>query len=305
MDVQDILVAQDFSVCSQNAVLYGVYLAKRLDARLHQVHVNELHPNLSGRPDEFRTTQEDELLRRLEEIARGDLADGRAFNPYGLEVESEVLHEVSAGPAVVGYLEDREIDLAVVGTHGRRGVRRMLLGSVAEEIVQRASCPVLTVGKEALPWATDRVLQPIDFSVHAREALAYGKQLAELYEAEVDLLHVIEESLHPAFYTGGVGSIYDAHPHIEERAREQLESMWAEVEGPDVGYEVHVRAGRAAEEINECAREQDDDLIVMATHGRTGLDKFFLGSVTNKVIRTAPAPVFTVRTLEVPAPADD
>jgi nucleotide-binding universal stress UspA family protein len=75
--------------------------------------------------------------------------------------------------------------------------------------------------------------------------------------------------------------------------------MWSSVEGPDVVYEVHVRPGRASEVINEVAEEQDDDLVVMATHGRTGLEKFFLGSVTSKGVRTSPSPVFTVRTLEI------
>ena len=302
MDVKHILVAQDFSKCSQNAVLYAVYLAKRLDAQLHQVHVNELHPDLADRPEGFKTTDREDLMKRLEEIAHGDLADGRAFNPYGLDVENDVVQSVSAGPAVLDYLEDRDIDLAVLGTHGRRGIRHMMLGSVAEEIVQRASCPVLTVGEGQLPWATDRILAPVDFSEHSREGLRHARELAALYEAKVDLLHVIEESLHPAFYTGGVKSVYDAHPDIEDRARDRMDEMWASVEGPDVEYEVHVRPGRAAEVINEVAEEQDDDLVVMATHGRTGLEKFFLGSVTNKVVRTSPSPVFTVRTLEIPEP---
>jgi nucleotide-binding universal stress UspA family protein len=179
-------------------------------------------------------------------------------------------------------------------------LRRLLLGSVAEEVVRLAPCPVLTVrGHEddegtAFKEVTT-LLVPTDFSSHAGLALVHARELAALYDASIDLLHVIEEQLHPAFYNVGVTSIYDLQPDIEEKAARELKRFFEKADGPAVPVAYHVGHGHAAREIVTFATENRTSLVVMATHGLRGLEHFLLGSVADKVVRRAPAPVFTLK----------
>jgi nucleotide-binding universal stress UspA family protein len=236
--------------------------------------------------------------------------DGGSASP--VRFEPVVVRDIAAAPAIVTYAQEQDIDLIVMGTHGRRGIRRLLLGSTAEEVVRTAPCPVLTTRPPETPAAAldgiNAILVPVDFSRHARTALRHAKALAALYHTRLDLLHVIEEQMHPAFYNTGVWSIYDVVPNIEGKALEELETFYEETKGPRIDAAYHVRHGQAAHEIAVFAREQDSDLVVMATHGLRGLEHFLLGSVAEKVVRRSPVPVFTVKAFGktlVPDPAHD
>ena len=172
-----------------------------------------------------------------------------------------------------------------------------------------APCPVFIVRRSKMtagPEGQPALLVPVDFSQHARLALRHATELASLFKARLDLLHVVEEQLHPAFYNTGVYSVYDMIPEIEEQAVEELALFFRETEGPDVEAAFHVRHGHAAREIVAFAEEHEPFLIVMATHGLQGVEHFLLGSVAEKVVRRAPTPVFTVKAFGkalVPAPA--
>lgn len=298
MDIRSILVAQDFSVYGQTALRTGIWISRLLGAELHQLHVQELHPDLADRPEEAQDTSEDELLRDLERFAQGELPDVPTIDPGEVEITSEILRRISASEGILEYLDTHQLDLVITGTHGRRGLRRLLIGSVAEEMVQRAPVSVLTVGPEAARRRMKRILVPIDFSPHSQQALRYARRFGSALNAEVILLHVVEEALHPAFYTSGVQSIYNAEPLIEDKAEEKLETLWRRTSGPNLPHEVRATGpGQAAPLITEFADEEDCDLIAMSTHGRTALESLFLGSVTRKVVRTAPVPVLTVKSL--------
>src|SRR5690606_8769829 len=213
-------------------------------------------------------------------------------------VVREVVRGMAVAPALLRYAEEHDVDLVVMGTHGRRGIERAVIGSVAEEVVRHAACPVLTVRQRKEPPGEGRVtsvLVPVDFSSHSREALRYARELAASYEAGLTLLHVVEETLHPAFYGPALRSIYDAIPDIEDQAVPELERFFGETEGADVAARFVARPGRAASAIADHAEEEGHDLIVMATHGRTGVERFLMGSVAEKVVRRAPCPVFTVK----------
>src|SRR5690606_34769986 len=112
-------------------------------------------------------------------------------------VKRAVVRDVAAAPAILQYARDQEMDLVVMGTHGRRGLRRLFLGSVAEEVVRLSVCPVLTV--HAGPIRSEAlfgdILVPIDFSPHSKAALRAAASLAPELGASLDLLHVVEEPL--------------------------------------------------------------------------------------------------------------
>ncbi len=288
LNVRNILFAHDFSPGSNQALPYALDLAGRTGATLHLLYAEVLH----GRPidpDMDPPSQREKIRTHLKKHA-GDLPEQR--------VVREVVRDVAVAPALLRYAEEHDVDLIVMGTHGRRGVQRILIGSVAEEVVRRAACPVLTVRRQKTPPDAERIasiLAPVDFSTHAREALRYARELAAFYEAPLTLLHVVEETLHPAFYGPRIGSVYDVHPDIEDRAIARLEGFYREAEGPDVETYFAARPGRAPRAISRYAEEEGHDLIVMATHGRTGLEHFLMGSVAEKVVRNAPCPVFTVK----------
>lgn len=286
LQLERILVADDFSPSSDQALRYAADLAYGLGAELHVLHVEVLFGG--GETTSDRQVLENRLRERLR-AARPDVDMGRCTFVTARHVE--------AATEILDYASALHIDLIVLGTHGRRGLRHLLLGSVAEEVVRLAPCPVVTIRAGAREAALHggRILVPIDFSKHAREALRVAHALALRFDAGLELMHVVEETLHPAFYNTGVFSIYDVQPDIEDRVREHLKALYESLDGPAVPVTYHVGPGHAAQEIARRAEDGEHSLIVMATHGLRGLSHVLVGSVTEKVIRSATRPVFTVR----------
>jgi nucleotide-binding universal stress UspA family protein len=186
-------------------------------------------------------------------------------------------------------------DLLVVGTHGRTGVERLVLGSVADRMVRQASCPVLTARStpEGGPRREiRRICYATDFSPTARAAWSWVVALASAAGAEVDLAHV-------AF-----GPVPDRHLSAEaigrlamllqEQGRMEAERFLEQSTLPRERVHVRVMNGVPGEQIVHCAQEHAADLIVMGTHGWSGVVRWMLGSVAHHVIQTAPCPVLTV-----------
>jgi nucleotide-binding universal stress UspA family protein len=214
-------------------------------------------------------------------------------------VVEECRRGLYAAPVILDYAAEQEVDLVVVGTHGRRGPRRLLLGSVAAEVLRTADCPVLTVrrreGEERLD-AVDRILAPVDFSDNCRAGLAFARELAAAFAARIDLVHVVEPHPYPAFY-GAIGStpMAELMERLREKAAEELPEFWARTAGPEVAHEEVLGEGRAAMEVARLAEERGADLIVLATHGATGFERLLLGSNAEAIVRAAPCPVLTVK----------
>jgi len=296
LTINDILVARDFSSVSDRALRHALDLAARTGATLHLLHAEVLHEVENRTSDRPSPADDVDAFRdRLKEV--GDAA------PDALDAVSVVAvsrRDVSPGPALLNYANDEDVDLIAMGTHGRRGASRILLGSVAEEVVRRARQPVLTVrGEKKAPTPTpgsmNRILVPVDFSDYSREALRYAHEWAQLYGAQIDVLHVVVEDLHPAFYVGGVKSIYDVAPDLDDRVKTKLGEFVEGVLGSAGDVEAHVRTGSAPSAITEFVEDNEVDLVSLSTHGRTGMERFFLGSVAEKVVRHVTCPVLTVK----------
>lgn len=284
LGIRRILFPTDFSDGAARAFPHAAFLADQHDAELHIVNVME-----NERQDEptLPTT-----LGTLREWL------GSSTNSPDLDTLSFVQKQIHGGVVaerLLAYAEDEDVDLVVMGTHGRRGVRRMLLGSVTEEVVRMADCPVLTVrsdAEEAPSPTIRRVLVPVDFSDASRVALLHGRDIAQTFGAKIHLLHVVEEVVYP--------SAYGVNPPLQsmDKLLSRLESTLGEMARVNLGSEnVTVRAihGYAPLSILEYAEGHDVDLIVIATHGRSGFDRFLLGSVAERVLRRASKPVFVVK----------
>ncbi len=185
-----------------------------------------------------------------------------------------------------------------MGTHGRRGIGHLFLGSVAEEVVRLAECPVLTVrkGDDLMPIASKKkILVPIDFSKHSKTALEYALKIAPTYNAKLQLLHVIEESIHPSFYAAGITSVFEVNAQLKTKSEQAIREMLEDLGESEIETDIFVVEGHASSEIIRFAEEKSSDLITIATHGLTGIDHFLLGSVSEKVVRMAKCPVLTIK----------
>ncbi|HZV11652.1 MAG TPA: universal stress protein [Candidatus Kapabacteria bacterium] len=142
-----------------------------------------------------------------------------------------------------------------------------------------------------------RLLAPIDFSESSKQALHYAVEFARSFKAELHLLNVIEPVMYPAEMFGQVGMV-DVESVLEKSANEEMQAWRTSLIPQDVPAVVETLHGRPFAEILRYAEEHEIDLIIIGTHGRSGLDHFLLGSTAEKVVRKAPCPVLTVRPSE-------
>jgi nucleotide-binding universal stress UspA family protein len=298
LNLDHILLARDFSPISNQAMRHGLDLASRTGATLHLLYAEVLHESpFASSETPSPASDLDEIREQLQQKANGAPL---ATDPTNVEVREAVVRDVAAAPAILNYADENDIDLITLGTHGRRGVKRLLLGSVAEEVVRHADRPVMTVRGEETEEdrgrpSVDQILVPVDFSKFSRQALQTANELADVYDARIDALHVVEEKLHPAFYVGGVKSIEDIDPDIKSKAQDRLTEFVDATLGPDVETATHVVLGKPARAISSFVENHGIDLVSIATHGQSGVERFLLGSVTEKVVRHVGCPVLTVK----------
>lgn len=298
LNVKKVLFPTDFSRCAGQAITHAIHLAKKYGAEMHMLHAVVLHEDDPNNPL-HHFPEMDEIIARLNESieARMD-SEIEANQAVVLNIKKVQRRGISPATVILDYAQENDIDLIVMGTQGLRGLTHFLMGSVAEEVVRLANCPVFTVRekKDPKPIADfQRILTPIDFSEHSKKAISYAKVMAESYGAKLQILHVIEENIHPAFYASGKSSIFELIPNIKEKSEQALRQLFNDAPGPKVDAAFHVVEGRANQEIVKFAEKNGSDLIVIATHGLTGIEHLLLGSVAEKVVRMASCPVFTVK----------
>lgn len=294
LHINRVLFPTDFSDGSKRAFPQAAFFADWHDADLHILNVTGRHRHdYKEHKDGFPLSVEtltDWLRRPSKSVTGTNWPDLQALSIEQTQIES-------AAPAeqILAYADEEDIDLVVMGTHGRRGLDRMLFGSVTEEVVRKAPCPTLTIRADAdvaPQQAVRRILVPTDFSDASDVAVSHAKELALTYGAEIDLLHVVEEPLYPNSY--GIDPVPFPTQEVVERVEKQLANLARE----EIGYEhvmVEATVGRPSSAILNFIDENGIDLVVIATHGRSGLERALLGSVTERVLRQSPAPVFVVK----------
>lgn len=303
MELKRILHPTDFSVSARPAFERAVILCERTGAELHLLHVTETLGSDPIRGAFDARLDEESFYARMYNRADEEMQalSGEA-EARGLRVKRVHSHGTTPADVILDYAKEQALDLIVVGTHGRRGFRRMLAGSVAMEVVRRARAPVMTVSarsKKAADATFGRILVPVDFSSHARTALGCARSLAMSLGSELHVLHVIERPVFPAFYEASVEMMYGNMEGMLDEARSELRHVIATIDELDVPTTIEVVHGNAVESILEVATAKRSDLIVLSTHGLTGIPRFFLGSVSERIIRTSSIPTLRIRTLEI------
>jgi nucleotide-binding universal stress UspA family protein len=296
MKVARVVYGTDLTRTSEPAWREALLVARLFEAEVVLVHA--VPTALLVPPGEFAAP---ELYRQVIEAAREHARAGieRLQDAVPAPVP-KIRYRIEPGPPALRILEairEEAGDLVVVGTHGRTGLRRVVLGSVADRLVRLAPCPVLTVGAQAGsrrgPRPTlERIVYATDFSPSARAAWPWVVALARAAGAEVDLVHV---TLVPAAEQGVpvevLGRMAQA---LDEEGRANAEAFLRD--GPLDRERVHVVVGPgvAADQVLRVARTRAADLVVMGTHGWSGVLRWMLGSVAQHVVQAAPCPVLTV-----------
>lgn len=294
-----ILCPIDFSKCSKIALQNAIELARKTNAQLHLFHAILMYEDDSYKPDD-RLPDNIVSYELIEEISNQKLknvAEDHAGDTIKIVTASS--RAFSAAEEILNYAGENEIDLVMMGTHGRTAMSHLLLGSVAERVIRMAKCPVMTFRKDAKNLNThQKILVPIDFSEHSKLALRYALELAEIYQSEITLLHAFEQQIHPSFYAAGKTSIFEIDSDLKKRATDAMVKFRSELGKADIKTNYALAEGAAYHEIIEYAKNENFDLLVIATHGLRGLQHFLIGSTTEKVIRHAEIPVLTVKLSE-------
>jgi nucleotide-binding universal stress UspA family protein len=298
LPIRKILFPTDFSNASTLALGHAVMLADSFGAELTLFHVaaDEKHSRQAQFPQLEKAGDE------LQELAEAQLAEmAGAKRPQRLAVKRVVRQSHLPAQEIANYARDEGFDLLVMGTHGRTGVAHLLMGSMAENLVRLAPCPVLTVREhtpkaEVTPYL--KILAPVDFSPFSEKALKYGIALAMNFEASLAALHVMDQPVQPTHYQLGDNLLMMLQPDLESRTHQALQQMMKRLAPKDMDYSTAYVFGRAYAEIVNYAARNDVDLMVIGTHGLSGLQQFLLGSTAAKIVRHAPCPVLTVKAKE-------
>ena len=298
MDMQRIAVSTDFSDESRKAFPAAAALAKEFGAELLVIHIPETAP---GDPD-WRKGIPSSNLDDIWSPFEKRLSDLVSSDP-SLQDSTCRPRLIRAGTleAYVEALAEERVDLLVMSTHGHAGFKRLMLGSFVDKVLRVAPCPVLVYrqASDEKRICPEKVLVPTDFSANNGPALRLAARWAKTFEAKTRLLHVIEHDPGLLGYAeDAFAGWYAYQTQLEDESRERFQKILSE-KWDGLSSDTRIRVGNPSAEIVAEMDDFEPDLVVVGTHGRTGLDRVILGSVADFTIRKAPCPVLVVRGFEV------
>jgi nucleotide-binding universal stress UspA family protein len=301
IEIRRILCPTDLSEIAPRAFDHALALARFHQAEVELAYVSE--PLLPGpvAPTSYPpwVVLDPALRGRLQSALETLAAPASALGiPVRIEVQegrvvAKILERARAWPA----------DVVVMGTHGRGGFERWVLGSVTEKVLRRAPCPVLTVPPPASGLRPEscvlfrRIVCPVDFSCASLAALGYALKLAEESGAEITVLHVLEWLIEdePGARIAGF-DVPEFRRYLEKDAHDRLGKIVPEDAHNWCRPREVVMGGRPWREVLRVAEEDRADLIVMGVRGRNPVDLAVFGSTTQHVVRGAKCPVLVVHT---------
>lgn len=308
IEIKKILCPIDFSDHSRRALDHAVAIARWYESTITVLHVYVVPPTVvygleSPPPVGMVLTPADH-----EQLTTAMAHFVEMANTSDVPIEFAIGQSTLAARDILQHASAMHADLLVIGTHGRSGFDRFVLGSVTEKVLRKAECPVLTVPARA-PEATGatlvvfkRILCPVDFSDSSLHALNYAMSLAQEADARLTVLHVMVYDLEveaPEMYETVLAdrrlSVSDYRRRCEEHSRERLRTAVPEAVRAYCTVDTLLATGKPYREILRIAADQHADLIVMGVQGRGGADLMLSGSTTQHVVRQATCPVLTLR----------
>jgi nucleotide-binding universal stress UspA family protein len=284
-----ILVGTDFSASAERALDTALALAAPTLAEVHLIHALEM---IAAPPSPYTVAIPEDVIRAAREGGRRKLdAAQRKVEARGLAT-SAVLGDVPAAPAIAARARELGADLVVVGSHGHTGVKRFLLGSVAEHTVKESTIPVLTVRGEGRAEAPRTIVVGTDFSAQAERAVAVAAEWARAFGAQLHLVHAIP-FVPPLFAPYDVtvpGTLID---ESYVAAGKKLAAIAEQLAGVDA--HVSVLSAAPQDALDTIAKRVHADLIVTGSRDLRGVKHALLGSVAERTLRHAPCSVLTVK----------
>ena len=245
----------------------------------------------------------EQILENVERRAEANLREvAERLREQGVEVDSKIVLGTPA-EQIARTAEDEGCDLIAMSTHGRNLIARGVLGSVTDKVIHSVSVPVLTITPErARRYQQDtsapmtRLLAPLDGSELAEDVLPYVESLALSMSLRVTLVKALRLDNSSSAYLEGMAYPTNAkiQQEVEQEADEYLEEVASGLRGKGVRVDTKVLLGTPASAIADYSHEVDCDIIAMATHGRSGISRWVLGSVTETLVRTSGNPVLVV-----------
>lgn len=289
MTFTKILCPTDFSPGSQHALRLAARLAKQDDAELVVAHSWYVPPTAFAGEQAFSA----EVLQDMADDAQRDLdAAVRDAGATGVKRISGKLLTGTPWAEIETLLAQGGFDLCVIGTHGRTGLARFLLGSVAEKVIRHSPCSVLAARPEGGLESFSHVLVPTDFSESAHLAVDLATKMVRA-GGTITLLHVLEV---PVIYNGEM-ALDDIRRAVDKESADALSAETARLRKlTSANITVASRIGYpGAQTLAALEADRSIDLVVMGSHGRTGIKRALLGSVAEKVVRHAHCPVLVAR----------
>ena len=297
VEIRRILCPTDFSDSSRHALEHAIVIAGWYGSQIVGLHVGNpmvlLSIALPVPPFPSLSVPGDTNRQRLGEDVRTWLSPATAA---GLQT-NVIVDEGNPAGRILDHASSLRPDLIVMGTHGQSGFERLLLGSVAEKVIRKATCPVMTVPPPAastskLPFK--QLLCPVDFSDSSTAALQFAFSLAQESNARLTLLHVFEWPSDEAS-ARRVLETSEFHRQWEVERRHQLDVLIPDDARNWCTPEPTLAFGKAYQQILRVAATEHADLIVMGVRGRYAIDMMLFGSTTQQVVRQASCPVLTLR----------
>lgn len=299
--IRRILCPVDFSDHSRRALDHAIAIARWYESAVTVLHVFSSVPVAAFGPGPavfepivLTPVDRDQLLADVKAFAATESAPG-------VRIDAIVRQGNTAGE-ILEQATSMKADLLVIGTHGRTGFERLVLGSVAERVLRKATCPVMTIPKglpdaaPAGPVLYKRILCPVDFSDASLRALKYATSMAQEADGQLTVLHVVA---HEFEYTSGLE--HDSGMTIGDFLKEREAALQRRLQEIVAGAPEFCRVdslmthGKPWREVLRVAAEAQSDLIVMGVQGRGTTDIMFFGSTTQHVVREASCPVLTLR----------
>ena len=293
LKIKLVLCPIDFSEFSVGAYQHALSVAEHYEANLVAQHVVELwrHPSFdfaasAGLYEESSQALRESGKEQLQEFVKKHTHD---------EIQPELVVQVGvAADSILSFAQVKKADVIVMGTHGRRGFDRLMLGSVTDRVMRRAPCPVLVASKPPHSSVAagkershvrhlSRILFCADFSENSERALKYAISATAEYDAELTLLHVLEEIPRPAETEEAIA-----------RTTEQLDRLIPPEGRKTLKIKTAVRIGKTYAQIIQLAVEAQIDLVTMGVRGRGALDVAVFGSTTYRVMQLGSCPVLAV-----------
>lgn len=295
--IKRILVPLDGSSLAESALPIASYLAHKLKASITLIHIIERRAPQTVHGERHLTSPED-AENYLKAIRKKVFKKSVTVERH---VHAAEVEHVAA--CIVEHVQEFATDLIVMCTHGRPGPRTWIFGSIAQQVIAGGSAPVLVIHPEndmsSEPFACRRLLVPLDGNPDHEQGLALAGELAKSCGTAIHLLMIIRtfselegpDKVKAKLLPGTISKVLD---YAEDEAETYLQRCMAGLQAKEHVVTAEVSRGRPAETIEAIASKMQIDLIVLATHGKTGLDAFWSGSLTPLVLNRSKVPMLLV-----------